>query len=64
MEQIDLKEVRDHIQQLRGMKLDLMRVQPMDGSWDWWLDKEIAELEKEIANEHKGGISPWMIGAS
>ncbi|MFI8712001.1 hypothetical protein [Brevibacillus brevis] len=26
-----------------------LRHQPADGSWDWWIVKEVKELEKEMA---------------
>ncbi|MGG4447602.1 hypothetical protein [Brevibacillus porteri] len=26
-----------------------LRNQPADGTWDWWIVKEVNELEKEIA---------------
>lgn len=26
-----------------------LRHQPADGTWDWWIVKEVNELEKEIA---------------
>ena len=49
----NFKEAREHVEKLRWMYRRLACVQEIDHSWDWFLTKEINEIEEEIEEAHK-----------
>lgn len=49
----DFKAARKRREELVSMHRRLKRLQDSDGSWDWWLQKEIIELDLEIELEHR-----------
>ena len=49
----DFKSARERVETLKSMYRRLSHVQEKDGSWDWWIKREIGKLEKEIKQAHK-----------
>lgn len=49
----NFREARERVETLRSMYRRLSHMQEKDGSWDWWIEKEVGELEKEIKQAHK-----------
>lgn len=45
----DFKAARARIEQLRHLYRRMLHIQEQDGTWDWWIRKEIQQLESEIA---------------
>lgn len=50
---MNLKTTRQHIDHLKIIYRRLKHTHTTDGTWDWWLRREIEDMEQEIANEHK-----------
>ena len=51
--QYDFKAVRQRIEELKGIYRRMAQTEVKDGSWDWWLKREITELERQIKEAHK-----------
>ena len=49
----DFKSARERVEKLKIMYRRLAQIQEKDGSWDWWIEKEVGELEEEIKQAHK-----------
>ena len=49
----DFRSARERIETLKNMYRRLSRVQKKDGTWNWWLEREINALESEIQAAHK-----------
>jgi len=49
----NFREARNRVEELKRMYRGLAHVQVKDGTWDWWLKKEITILENEIQAAHK-----------
>ena len=49
----NFREARNRVEELKRMYRGLAHVQVKDGTWDWWLKKEITTLENEIQVAHK-----------
>lgn len=47
------KSARERVETLKSMYRRLAQIQEKDGSWDWWIEREIGKLEKEIKQAHK-----------
>lgn len=45
----DFKAARKRVEELTHLYRRCARIQPKDGTWDWWLAKAVAELEAELA---------------
>lgn len=56
--------VQQRINELEAMRKRLAASQPEDGSWDWFLDKEIEELSltapEEMTNARRAGRTPRL----
>lgn len=49
----DFKAAKYRLKQLKDYYFRLSKRQPQDGTWDWWLMREIEELEQEIREAEK-----------
>ncbi|MFB9326972.1 hypothetical protein ACFFSY_13675 [Paenibacillus aurantiacus] len=54
----DLKTGRQRIDDLVMMRRRLMHTQQPNGTWDWFLEQEIAAIEAEMA-EAKSKMTAW-----
>jgi len=46
-----IQEIREALQRIRLLESyhrRLSQTQPADGTWDWWLDREIAQLREGV----------------
>lgn len=53
-----IQEIREALQRIRLLESyhrRLSRIQEADGTWDWWLDREIAQLRKEVRRMMREG---------
>lgn len=49
----DFQASRHRIEELKMMYRKMKHSNQCNGSWDWWIKKQIKELEQEIDEAHK-----------
>lgn len=49
----NFREARNRVEELKRMYRRLAHVQVKDGTWDWFLRREIEDLERDIKSAHK-----------
>ena len=49
----NFREARERVEILKSMYRRLAQIQEKDGTWNWWLEREITALENEIQAAHK-----------
>lgn len=49
----DFKAARDRQKELINMYRTLNHIKNQDGTWDWWIRAEIAEIDQEINQVHE-----------
>jgi len=49
----NFREARERVETLKSMYRRLAQIQEKDGTWNWWLEREITALESEIQTAHK-----------
>ncbi len=54
MRRYGFRAARQRIEDLKIIYRQMRRSCHTDGTWDWWIEAEIAELEEEIAAAHQG----------